>query len=143
MALRSSSRRQISRKRRKLLAFQRRLRAGGAEDHANLVAAGAIDRIPQAADFVDRHPVLRIQQHHRIDFARRKAFEELPQTGVHRDDQAGIIAHSRELVPLQIRRQAAVAGTGIAAMQRLPGKIIAVVGMPVDQAQQPLDAAPR
>ena len=96
-----------------------------------------------ARDLVRRHPVLRVQQNHGIDLARRKAFQELPQIGVHRNDQAGAVAHAVELAALQIRRQAAVAGTGIAAMQRLPGEIIGFVGMAVDQAQQPFDAAPR
>src|ERR1700704_6117262 len=52
---------------RKLRGFQRRLRAGGAKDHADIVAAGAIDRIPKRADLFRRHPVLRVQQHHGID----------------------------------------------------------------------------
>src|SRR6266481_10090766 len=47
--------------RRKLRALQRRLRAGGAEDHADIVAAGAIDGIPQRVDFLRRHPILRVQ----------------------------------------------------------------------------------
>src|SRR5229473_1584487 len=40
--------------RRKLRALQRRLRAGGAEDHADTVAAGAIDGIPKRVDFLRR-----------------------------------------------------------------------------------------
>jgi hypothetical protein len=32
--------------RRKLCAFQGRFRAGGAKDHVNIVAAGAIDGVP-------------------------------------------------------------------------------------------------
>src|ERR1700753_143312 len=35
--------------RRQLIAFQRRVLAGGAEDHPDIVAAGAIDRIPHSA----------------------------------------------------------------------------------------------
>ena len=91
-----------------------------------------------AADLVRRHPVLRVQQDHGVDLARRQVFQELTEIGVHRNDQAGAVAHALELAALQIRRQAAVAGTGIAAMQRLPGEVIGVVGMTVDQAQQPL-----
>src|SRR6266446_1038394 len=48
--------------RRKLRALQRRLRAGGAEDHADIVAAGAIDGIPKRVDFLRRHPILRVQE---------------------------------------------------------------------------------
>src|SRR6516225_3238357 len=60
--------------RRKFLAlFQGRLDPCRAEDDADMVAAGAIDRIPQRADFLGRHPVLRVQEHHRIDLARGKA----------------------------------------------------------------------
>src|SRR5882762_5337771 len=43
-----------------LRIFQRRFDTGGSEDHANAVLAGAIDRVPERADFVRRHPVLRI-----------------------------------------------------------------------------------
>src|SRR5258707_15510868 len=57
---------------------------------------------------------------------------------MHRNDQSGAVAHPLELASLQIRRQAAVARTGVAAMQRLPGKIIGLIGMSIDQAQQPL-----
>src|SRR5580704_14563808 len=124
-------------KRRQFLALQRRLCARGPEDDANAVAAGAIDRIPQRADFLRRHPVLRVQEHHRIDLARRQPFQELPKIGVDRDDQARIVAHAGELAALQIRWQAAISRTWIAAMQRLPGKIIRLVGMAVDQAEQP------
>jgi hypothetical protein len=53
--------------RRKLRAFQRRRGARGAEDYANVVVAGAIDGIPKRADFIRRHPILRVQQHHGID----------------------------------------------------------------------------
>src|SRR5580700_2593592 len=66
----------------KLRTLQRRLRARGAEDHGNLVGAGAIDGVPECGDLLTRHPVLRIQQHHGIDLARRKTFEERPQVGV-------------------------------------------------------------
>src|ERR1700739_3871300 len=55
-----------------------------------------------------------------------------------RNDQARAVSHALKLAALQIRRQAAVAGTGVAAMQRLPGKVICLIGMSVDQAQQPL-----
>src|SRR5450631_4542162 len=57
---------------------------------------------------------------------------------MNRDDHPRIVAHSGELAALQIRRQATVARPGIAAMQRLPRKIIGVIGMTIDQAQQPL-----
>src|SRR6185437_9387164 len=43
---------------RKLFAFKRRLGAGRAEDHGNLIAAGTIDLIPQRADLFQRHPIL-------------------------------------------------------------------------------------
>ena len=55
-----------------------------------------------------------------------------------RNDQAGAVAHALVLAGLQVGRQTTVAGTGIAATERLPGKIIVVVRMSVDQAQQPL-----
>src|SRR5690349_5390466 len=63
-------------KRRKLRTFDRRIRTRGAKDHPNRVAAGAIDGVPQRADFVWRHPVLGIEQHHRINLAGRHAFQE-------------------------------------------------------------------
>ena len=124
--------------RRKLRAFQRRLRSGGAKNNADIVGAGAIDGIPERADLVRRHPVLRVQQDDGIDLACRKAFQKLPEIGMDRDNQSRTVAHPFKLAALQIRRQAAIAGTGVAAMQRLPCKIIGVVGMSVDQAQQPL-----
>src|SRR5882762_3213910 len=120
--------------RRKLRAFQRRLRAGGAKDHADVVAAGAIDRIPKRADLFRRHPVLRVQQHHSIDLACRKAFQEQPKIGVDWNDQSRAVAHAFKLAALQVRRQTAVAGTRVTAMQRLPRKIIGLVGVTVDQA---------
>ncbi len=36
--------------------------------------SGAVDRIPERADFLRRHPVLRIQQYHGVDLARRGGF---------------------------------------------------------------------
>src|SRR5258706_4614268 len=60
--------------RRKLRALQRGLRAGGAEDHADIVPAGTIDGVPQRVDFVLRHPVLRVQEDDGIDLAIRQAF---------------------------------------------------------------------
>ena len=53
------------------------------------------------------------------------------------DDQACVVTHPVELAALQIRRQAAVVRTGVAAVQRLPGEIIRLVGVAVDQAEQP------
>src|SRR6195256_805964 len=123
---------------RKLRGFQRRFRAGGAKDHADVVAAGAIDRIPKRGDLFRRHPVLRVQQHHGIDLACRKAFQEQPKIGVDWNDQSRAVAHAFKLATLQIRRQTAVAGTPVTAMQRLPRKIIRLVGVTIDQAQQPL-----
>src|SRR6516162_8979939 len=108
--------------------------AGGTKDHTNMITPGAVDGIPETANLLGRHPVLRIQQDHRVDLARRKAIEKLPQTGADRNDQTCVVAHSRKMPPLQIGRQAAVSWAGIAMMQRLPGKIIAVVGLPVDEA---------
>src|SRR6267378_539414 len=123
---------------RKLRALQRRLRAGRAKDHADVVAAGAIDRIPKRADLLRRHPVLRVQQHHGVDLACRKAFQKQPKIGVDGYDQSRAIAHAFKLAALQVRRQAAIAGTDVTAMQRLPRKIIRIVGVTIDQAQQPL-----
>src|SRR5258708_18039958 len=110
--------------RRKLRGFQRRLRAGGAKDHADVVAAGAIDRIPKRTDLFRRHPVLRVQQHHGIDLACRKAFQEQPKIGVDWNDQPRAVAHAFKLAPLQIRRQTAVPRTRVTAMQPLPRKLI-------------------
>jgi hypothetical protein len=124
--------------RRELLAVQRGLLARGAEDDADIVAAGTIDRVPERTDFLRRHPVLRVEQHHGIDLARGKAFEELAQIGVNGNDQSGAIAHARELAGLQIGRQAEIAGTAVTAIKRLPGEIIGLVGMAVDQPQQSL-----
>src|SRR5262249_48620288 len=62
--------------------------------------------------------------------------QELSQIGAHRDDQTCIISHSGEAPSLQIGRQTTISWAGITAMQRLPGEIIAVIGMPIDQAQQ-------
>src|SRR6195256_5632939 len=112
---------------RKLRGFQRRL-----------LAAGAIDRIPKRADLFRRHPVLRVQQHHGIDLACRQAFQEQPKIGVDRNDQSRAVAHAFKLAALQVRWQTAVAGTRVTAMQRLPRKIIGLVGVTIDQAQQPL-----
>src|SRR5262249_49057810 len=79
---------------RQLLApFQGRLRSGRSEDDADMVAAGTVDRVPQDANFVRRHPVLRIQENHGVDLARREAVEELAQIAVNRDDQTRVIAH--------------------------------------------------
>src|SRR6266567_502871 len=123
---------------RKLRGLQRRLRAGGAKDHADVVAAGAIDRIPKRTDLLQRHPVLRVQQHHGIDLACRQTFQEQPKIGVDRNDQSRAVAHAFKLAALQVRWQTAVAGTRVTAMQRLPRKIIGLVGVTIDQAQQPL-----
>src|SRR5277367_278390 len=122
--------------RRQLVTFDRRSFTCGAKNHVDIIAAGAIDRIPQGPDFVDRHPVLRVQQDDRIDFARRQTFQELPKTGVVRNDQSRTIAHTLILATLQIWRQTTIARTGIAAMERLPGEIIGIVRMTVDQTQQ-------
>src|ERR1700704_2502959 len=123
---------------RKLCAFQRRLRAGGAKDHADVVAAGAIDRIPKRADLLRGHPVLRVQQHHGVDLACRKSFQKQPKIGVDGYDQSRAVAHAFKLAALQVRRQTAIAGTGVTAMQRLPRKIIRIVGVTIDQPKQQL-----
>src|SRR5713101_3079937 len=124
--------------RRKLGAVQRRRRARGPKDHADVVAAGAVDRIPERPDFLRRHPVLRIQQHDGIDLACRKALQEQPKIDVHRNDQAGTTAHAFELAALQVSREATIVRACVFATERLPGEIIRLVGMHIDQAQQPL-----
>ena len=80
----------------------------------------------------------RVQQHHGVDLPRRQAFEELPEIGVHRNNQSGAVAHAFELAALQIGRQARIARAGVTSMQRLPCKIVRLVGVAVDQPQQPL-----
>src|SRR5690348_11933570 len=69
-----------------LRCIKRRLRAGGPEDHAHILIAAAIDRVPQCADLVGRHPILRIQENDSIDMACRQAFKEHAKIGMNRRD---------------------------------------------------------
>jgi hypothetical protein len=102
----------------------------------DVVGASTVDGVPQGTDFIDRHPVLGIQENDGIDLTGRQAVKELPEIGMMRNDQSRAVAHTLILPTLQIGRQATVARTDIAAMERLPGKVIGFVGMAVDQAQQ-------
>src|SRR5256714_6459256 len=123
--------------RRELRLLQRRRRAGSAKDHPDSAAAGSIDGVPKRADFLGRHPILRVQENDSINLPRRKAFQKQPEVSLDGNDQSGTVAHASKLAALQIRWQAAIAGSGVTAAQRLPGKIVYFVGVAIDQAQQP------
>ena len=66
----------------------------------------------------------------------RKRFEQSADIGVLRDDGVRPVAHLPEPALLQIERQALVARSGIAAGERLPGEVVRLDRVILDQAEQ-------
>ena len=92
--------------------LERRCCTRRSENHADIVLAAAIDRLPYRANFLWCHPVLGIEQDDRIDMPGRKRFEQSADIGVLRDDGVHPVAQLPKAALLQIERQSLVAGPG-------------------------------